>query len=236
MANKPKRTGLGLYAALSVFLLAAAAGGLFLLPEDAAVEADIPVLETVADAPIAAAPRPAAPLPKTPSEPVSEVEEEITATVMPEVSMPPETDDVPVVAAAPVLVVEPLRGEVIAAFSVDTLLYSETMEDWRIHDGMDISADLGAAVMATSVGTVLTVAEDALMGTTVVIRHDDGYQTTYANLQAVPTVQEGERVSAGQVIGAVGTTAAAESAQSPHLHFSVSHDGDSVDPAEYLKR
>ena len=43
-------------------------------------------------------------------------------------------------------------------------------------------------------------------------------------------------VTAGQVIGAVGTTAAAESAQGPHLHFSVTKDGDAVDPEEYLNK
>ena len=62
----------------------------------------------------------------------------------------------------------------------------------------------------------------------------DGYQTTYANLQEMPPVAQGDTVTAGQVIGAVGTTAPAESAQGPHLHFSVSKDGDAVDPDTYL--
>ena len=78
--------------------------------------------------------------------------------------------------------------------------------------------------------------DDPLMGTTVVISHDGGYQTTYSNLQARPNVEAGETVSAGQIIGAVGRTAAAESAQGPHLHFSVTKDGSPVDPNEYLKR
>ena len=73
-----------------------------------------------------------------------------------------------------------------------------------------------------------------LRGTTVVIDHDGGYQTTYANLQATPTVQEGDTVSAGEIIGAVGTTAAAETAQGPHLHFGVTLDGEAVDPQEFL--
>ena len=44
----------------------------------------------------------------------------------------------------------------------------------------------------------------------------------------------GDTVSAGQIIGAVGTTAAAESAQPPHLHFAVTRDGDAVDPDQFL--
>ena len=75
--------------------------------------------------------------------------------------------------------------------------------------------------------------DDPLMGTTVVLEHDNGYQTTYANLQTKPNVEVGDPVSAGQIIGAVGTTAAAESGQ-PHLHFAVTKDGKAVDPNEYL--
>ena len=48
-----------------------------------------------------------------------------------------------------------------------------------------------------------------------------------------PNVEAGDPVSAGQIIGAVGTTAAAESGQ-PHLHFAVTKDGKAVDPNEYL--
>ena len=157
---------------------------------------------------------------------------EVEAPPMPEA----EVDNTPVVAQAPQLVVSPLNGQVLMAFAVDRLVYDETMDDWRTHDGVDIAAKPGATVLAACSGTVLAVEDDPMMGTTVVIGHDGGYQTTYANLQSRPTVEEGDTVSAGQIIGAVGTTAKAESAQSPHLHFSVSKDGDAVDPDEFLKR
>ena len=160
-------------------------------------------------------------------------EPEIAVTApMPEVVI----DDTPVIAEAPQLIVPPLKGDVLAAFSMDTLVYSETLGDWRTHDGVDISAKPGTTVQAASAGTVRTVTDDVLMGTTVVIGHKDGYETTYANLQASPTVKAGDTVTAGQVIGAVGTTAAAESSRSPHLHFSVTQDGVPVDPNEYLNR
>ena len=124
----------------------------------------------------------------------------------------------------------------VAAFSVNELAYDPTMEDWRTHDGVDIAAAAGTAVAAACAGTISSVADDALMGTTVTISHRDGYETTYANLQAKPTVEAGDSVSAGTVIGAVGTTAAGESAQGPHLHFSVAKDGDTVNPDEFLNQ
>ncbi len=208
-------------------------GGWYLLSErEAAKEAAAPV-EMVQDPVV----RPA--VPKEP-EPIPVPEPEVPAPVVAEEAPPPVVkpvlDDTPIVAEAPKLVVSPLNGTVLAAFSVDELIYSETFDDWRTHDGVDIAAAAGTTVLSASAGTVLSVRADDMMGTTVTIDHGDGYQTTYANLQAKPTVEAGDSVSAGQIIGAVGTTAAAESAQGPHLHFSVTLDGDAVDPNEYLDR
>ncbi|MEG0780562.1 MAG: peptidoglycan DD-metalloendopeptidase family protein [Oscillospiraceae bacterium] len=142
----------------------------------------------------------------------------------------------PVVPEAPVLIVSPLAGETVTAFSMTELLYDETMADWRTHDGIDIAAKAGTVVLSAAGGTVETVCDDYLMGTMVVLSHPDGYQTVYANLQAQPNVKAGDKVTAGQVIGAVGQTSIAEQAKPPHLHFSVTCNGKTIDPNEYLKK
>ena len=84
-------------------------------------------------------------------------------------------------------------------------------------------------------GTVKEVRYDDLMGVTVVISHADGYETQYSSLQQEPPVEQGKTVKAGDIIGLVGSTAAAEGDVGPHLHFSVSKDGRVVDPQEYVK-
>ncbi|MBQ1242617.1 MAG: M23 family metallopeptidase [Oscillospiraceae bacterium] len=137
---------------------------------------------------------------------------------------------------APTLIVSPLTGETLTAFSAAELLYSETLCDWRTHEGIDIAAAPGTQVLAACSGTVLSVADDDLMGTTVVIDHGGGFETVYANLQSVPTVAPEQYVSAGQVIGSVGETAIAEAAVAPHLHFAVTRDGKPFDPADFLKK
>lgn len=137
---------------------------------------------------------------------------------------------------APTLIVSPLTGETLTAFSAAELLYSETLCDWRTHEGIDIAAALGTQVLAACSGTVLSVADDDLMGTTVIIDHGGGFETVYANLQSVPTVAPEQYVSAGQVIGSVGETAIAEAAVAPHLHFAVTRDGKPFDPADFLKK
>ena len=129
----------------------------------------------------------------------------------------------------------PCTGTISKNYSPDELVFSMTMNDYRTHDGVDIAAASGTTVLAACNGAVLAVEEDALLGTTVVLEHEGGYQTTYANLQAAPPVEAGELVSAGQILGVVGTTASAETAQGPHLHFSVSKDGAPVDPGEFLE-
>lgn len=231
--------GAGFYAALSVCILAVGVAGYFLLlrDENPAVSDEVePLLET--ELPVMEA-EPLEILPPAVSE-TETADKEPPATELPAASMPEVPvevpDAVPVVPSAPQLVVEPLQGQTVAAFSVDALLYDETMGDWRTHDGIDIAAQAGSHVRSASAGTVLSVKQDPLMGTTVTIDHGSGYHATYANLQARPTVEAGDSVTAGQVIGAVGTTAAAEAARGPHLHFSVEKDGDVVDPAEYLSR
>lgn len=136
----------------------------------------------------------------------------------------------------PAVIVWPLRGEVAAAFSTTELLYDETMGDWRTHGGIDIAAALGTQVCAASGGTVENVFKDDMMGTTVVVNHGNGVKTVYSNLQETPTVKKSDKVSAGDVIGAVGSTAIAESAQKPHLHFEVRKDDVAVNPTGFLPK
>lgn len=234
MENKLRSvlSGTGFYVLLAVCLLAAAVSGYFLLfakDDEASVPDPAPVSAPVPDLHVPE-PEPEEEEPAVETAAPARVEVEIVPT-MPELPV----DDTPVIAEAPRLVVSPLNGEVLMAFSVDQLVYSPTLADWRTHDGVDISAKPGTTVLAATAGTVASVEDDPLMGTTVVIEHQGGYTTTYANLQAKPTVLPGDLVTAGQIIGAVGATAAAEAAQSPHLHFSVSRDGKAVDPDVFLE-
>lgn len=139
-------------------------------------------------------------------------------------------------AAAPTVFTWPVKGEVIGDYSLEVLAYDETMGDWRTHSGMDISASLGTEVLAIAAGTVESVEDDVLMGTTVIIGHADGIKSVYANLAATPTVETGDAVTTGAVIGAVGDTAVVESAKAPHLHFEMLQNGESVDPVTFLPK
>lgn len=134
----------------------------------------------------------------------------------------------------PKKVARPVVGETVLEYAMDCLCYNPTTRDWRVHNGIDIAAEEGTQVCAAADGEVYAVFEDELLGTTVVIRHEDDYTTRYSSLHTETKVTPGEKVSAGQVIGAVGKTAMMEYAIGDHVHFSVSKNGDAVDPEEFL--
>lgn len=128
----------------------------------------------------------------------------------------------------------PVQGELERPHLMDTLGYDVTMRDWRTHDGIDISAALGSTVTASHSGTVESIQQDDLYGTVVTINHGDGSSSLYANLADLPTVNVGDWVESGSVIGSVGTTALCEIGQGTHLHFAIYVDGQSVNPLSCL--
>ncbi len=89
-------------------------------------------------------------------------------------------------------------------------------------------------VVAAGDGEVVSVTQDDLYGTTVVIDHGSGIKTQYSNLADTPTVSPGDKVKGGDVIGSVGKTAICEIGQGSHMHFAMSRDGASVDPTTYI--
>ena len=129
----------------------------------------------------------------------------------------------------------PVEGDIVRDFAVDSLIYSETLQEWTTHTGIDIKADKTTIVKAAEAGTVKTIKSDPRYGLTIVVEHANGFQTVYSNLLTSEFVVEGEKVEKGQSLGTVGNTAAFEIADEPHLHFEILKDSIQVDPNIYIK-
>lgn len=129
----------------------------------------------------------------------------------------------------------PVNGEISREYAKDNLIYSETLKEWVTHMGIDIKAEKTTVVKAAEAGTVKSIKNDPRYGLTIVIEHDNGFQTVYSNLLTSEFVVEGEKVEKGQSIGTVGNTAVFEIADEPHLHFEILKDSIEVDPSIYLK-
>lgn len=264
MDNRGKRQaasifgGMGFYIALLVCVVAAGVVGYFaLLKTDKEPQSqEDPIPSAVTDpAPAQSVsvpePEPVRPVTGSAAIPVETpaIEPDIQTDIEPEKpaepvwtedDVPYNEDDAPVMEPAPIeavepmIIVAPLVGETAAAFSADHLAYDATLGDWRTHDGIDIRAEAGTAVVSASAGIVLSVEEDGRMGTTIRVDHRNGYVTTYASLLPETQVLTGDEIPAGAALGAVGNTSLTEAGLGAHLHFSVTKDGELVDPTEFL--
>lgn len=129
----------------------------------------------------------------------------------------------------------PVEGDIVREYAKDSLIYSETLQEWTTHTGIDIKADKTTVVKAAEAGTVKSIKNDPRYGLTIVIEHDEHFQTVYSNLLTSEFVVEGEKVEKGQSIGTVGNTAVFEIADEPHLHFEILKDNLPEDPSIYIK-
>ena len=130
---------------------------------------------------------------------------------------------------------KPVDGEIIKEFAKDNLLFSQTLQEWTVHTGIDIKAEKTTVVKSAEAGTVKSIKNDPRYGLTIVVSHDNGFETVYSNLLTSEFVVEGEKVDKGQSLGTVGNTAAFEVADDSHLHFEILKDSVQVDPSIYIK-
>lgn len=135
-----------------------------------------------------------------------------------------------------VLLLLPLKGEVVNKYSGGKPVKSKTMGDWRLHTGVDIAADKGTSVRAAGIGRVSKVYTDSMWGTTVEIEHSGGLTTIYSSLADDVYVKKGQDVESGQIIGKVGNTAKIEISEVSHLHFAVKKDGEFIDPEKAITK
>lgn len=128
----------------------------------------------------------------------------------------------------------PIKGEILREFASDSLVYSNTLDEWITHNGVDIKTDKTSVVKASCKGKVVSIKNDPRYGLTVIVSHEGGYQTLYANLLTAEYVVEGEELEEGQTIGTVGNSAAFEISDEYHLHFEVSKDGEYLNPCSLM--
>lgn len=145
------------------------------------------------------------------------------------------TEEQPTETKKEITFVMPTEGEIICEYAKDNLIYSETLKEWITHTAVDIKADKTSVIKSAADGVVKSIVNDPRYGLTVVIEHDEGYETVYSNLLTAEFVVEGEEVTQGQTIGTAGNTAAFESSMEGHLHFELLKDGEYLDPSIYLK-
>ncbi len=170
-----------------------------------------------------------------------EQKEELLSTSVEENSVPePETTPEPIPEpepepVKPIAFIYPVDGEILKEYAAENLIFSETLQEWITHNGIDIKAPRTTIVKSAEDGTITGIKKDPRYGLTIIIEHRDGYKTIYSNLLTTELVKEGEIVTKGQSIGTVGNSAIFEIADEPHLHFELLKNEEHVDPKMYIK-
>ncbi len=132
----------------------------------------------------------------------------------------------------------PVSGTLSVLHDPDMQVFSPTMNDYRVHLGVDINTTAGASVSSAAAGVVKKIWEDPMMGWCIAVAHDGEAISFYKNLERTLAsgIREGATVEAGQLLGKVGDSAMIEVAQEPHLHFEMTVKGLQVDPGDYFSK
>ena len=109
-------------------------------------------------------------------------------------------------------------------------MVSKKFSEMDDHLGTDFSAQVGNPVFASGSGVVEFAGQKDELGNTVVIDHQNGYQTSYSHLKDIRT-RKGRNVGKGEIIGTVGNTG---NSSAPHLHYSITKDGKEMDPELFI--
>lgn len=128
----------------------------------------------------------------------------------------------------------PVIGNVVMNYSMDERIYFATLNQYCYYPAVAISAEEGGPVNAAALGTVTKIGINEEIGQYVVMDLGDGYQATYGQLQDL-TVEQGDQVSKGQIIGYVAAPTKYYSLEGTNIYFKLEKDGESVNPVAYFK-
>lgn len=128
----------------------------------------------------------------------------------------------------------PVMGNVIMNYSMDERTYFATLNQYCYYPAVAISSQVEAPVSAAALGNVTKVGINEEIGQYVIMDLGDGYQATYGQLQEL-TVETGDKVSRGQVIGYVAEPTKYYSLEGTNVYFKLEKDGEPVNPMTYFR-
>ena len=127
----------------------------------------------------------------------------------------------------------PVEGDVVMDYSMDHSIYFETLNVYKYNPSILLGAEVGTPVEAAANMKILKVEETLETGTTITADMGNGYQAVYGQLKDV-TVSADDVVAAGTVLGYINEPTKYYTKEGANLYFSMTKDGESVDPVLYL--
>lgn len=129
----------------------------------------------------------------------------------------------------------PIEGEIGLNYATEKLIYSNTLEEWITHNGIDIIGEEAEPIKSIETGVIESVKMDPRYGNTIIIKHNEEYKSIYSNLSTTDLVYVGKKVEKGEIISGVGKGFGFESKEEPHVHLTILKNGESVNPYDLVK-
>lgn len=127
----------------------------------------------------------------------------------------------------------PVEGGILRDYNMNQTVYYATLDQYKLSPSIIVDAEEGDPVTCSVKGKVYSVNEDAQTGTTLTMEIGNGYQAIYGQLKDV-TVQKGDTVEKGTVIGYINKPTRYYSREGSNLYFAMKKNGEPVDPIVYL--
>ena len=131
--------------------------------------------------------------------------------------------------------IKPVEGEIGMNYATEKLVYSNTLEEWITHNGVDILGEEAMPVKAIESGAIESVKMDPRYGNTIIIKHNDEYKSVYSNLSTTELAYVGKKVEKGEIIAGIGKGFGFESKEKPHIHLEILKNGECINPLELIK-
>ena len=128
----------------------------------------------------------------------------------------------------------PVDGDVLLNYSMDKSIYFSTLNQYKYHPAVVIAAELGSEVRSAARGKVSQIRNDEETGTTLTMELGNGYEAIYGQLADL-TVEEGDTIEAGTLIGYVGEPTKYYTLEGSNLYFQLLKDDDPVNPMDFLE-
>lgn len=128
----------------------------------------------------------------------------------------------------------PVSGEVLIPYSMNSSVYFATLDQYKYHPAVVLSARQGETVSACLPGEVVNIYDSSEFGHMLVLELGDGYQAVYGQLEDIK-VSVGAYVEAGTVLGSIAAPTKYYSVEGSNLYFQLLKNKECVDPTPYLK-
>ena len=128
-----------------------------------------------------------------------------------------------------------LGNKVVRNYSEKEPSYSETLEVWEIHKGIDVESNANQEVKSLTSGKVLDVYNDDEYGMSIKIQSEKENVLVYSSLSKNTKVSKGDEVKEGQCIGYAGNTSNVECSSGVHVHLEAYKNNIAINPMSLLE-